>query len=172
MPGLSETTRQVALLRAPGNVDHVLELVAQGRTVADIAAEMGCANLAVHDVLNNPVRAKRVAEARRAGAAALAEQTLAIAEGALPTVHPVTGELVVDPARDKMRIQTRQWMAERRDRATWGTAKEGVTINIAGLHLDALRARPATVEAADTIYIEQSPDADIGEDYDSHPLFG
>jgi hypothetical protein len=159
------------LRRLPDMGAEVLVRVARGETGAVIAKALGTSELVLNEWLDDPARGETVRRARRAGAAALAEQTLAIAEGELPTVNPITGELVSDPVRDKMRIQTRQWMAERRDRATWGQAKEGVTINIAGLHLDALRARPVPVEAADTIYIEQSA-AEVENDYDSHPLFG
>jgi hypothetical protein len=154
---------------------EVLIRVARGETGAVIAKALGTSELVLNEWLDDPARGETVRRARRAGAAAMAEQTLAIAEGELPTVHPVTGELIVDPARDKLRIQTRQWVAERRDRATWGTVKDGVTINIAGLHLDALRARPTPVEAVDVSYIEGSSESganDIEDGYAEHPLFG
>ena len=159
---------------------EVLMAIAAGNTVAQIASDMQITEMALDEWLSDPARGETVRRARKAGAAALAEQTLAIAEGAMPTKHPITGEPVADPSRDKLRIQARQWLAERRDRATWGAAKEGVTINIAGLHLDALRAKPPNVSretlqaSAEDVYIlEGSADPharDIGQDYDDSPL--
>ncbi len=162
----------------PNMGEDVFARIASGQTVARIASDLQVTVLALDEWLSDPARAETVRRARKAGAAALAEQTLAIAEGELPTIHPITGEPVLDPSRDKLRIQARQWLAERRDRATWGAAKEGLTINVAALHLDALRARPATLQAdqaEDTIYIVQSAepsDPGIDDAYADSPLLG
>ena len=162
----------------PNMGEDVLVRIASGQTVARIASDLQVTVLALDEWLSDPARAETVRRARKAGAAALAEQTLAIAEGELPTIHPITGDPVADPSRDKLRIQARQWLAERRDRATWGAAKEGLTINVAALHLDALRARPATLQAdqaADTIYIVQSAEPSDPRIDDAHadsPLLG
>ena len=179
MPARRKTNKDRALLRgSPDMGASVLERIALGQAVARVASDMGVTVMALHEWLDDPARAETVRRARKAGAAALAEQTLAIAEGELPTVHPVTGEPVLDPSRDKLRIQARQWIAERRDRAAWGAAKEGLTINVAALHLDALRARPATLQAdqaEDTIYIVQSAepsDPGIDDAYADSPLLG
>jgi hypothetical protein len=141
MAGHPKTTRGLARLAAYPEVQaKAMQLLATGRAVADIAYELGLGNLALHRWLHDPVRSAEVAEARRAGAAKLAEETVAIADGAMP-VTDANGEPVADPSRDKLRIATRQWVAERRDRQTWGTPKDTVTVNIGALHLDALRAR-------------------------------
>jgi hypothetical protein len=166
------------LRRVPNLGADVLVQLAAGNTAANIAKTFNVSELALHEWLDDPARAETVRRARKAGAAALAEQTLAIAEGELPTIHPITGDPVADPSRDKLRIQARQWLAERRDRATWGAAKEGLTINVAALHLDALRARPAALPAGpaeDTIYIVQSAepsDSGIDDAYADSPLLG
>lgn len=51
---------------------------------------------------------------------------------------------LADPVRvAEMRIKARQWTAGKLDKETYGEQKgAAVTVNIAGLHLDALRRQP------------------------------
>ena len=138
----------LARLEAPELQAKVMSYLARGVSVANTAHDLGVSHLALHLWTKDPCRAAEVAEARRAGAAKLAEETVAIADGQLPLTD-ANGEPVADPSRDKLRIAARQWVAERRDRQTWGQPKDTMTVNIGALHLDALRAaRPATVVAA------------------------
>lgn len=83
-----------------------------------------------------------VAQARKEGAHALMSQTIDIADE--------TAEFaLVDPLRSaEQRIKVRQHLAARLNRDDYGEQQRGaqVTVNIAGLHLDALRRAPAALE--------------------------
>jgi hypothetical protein len=55
-----------------------------------------------------------------------------------------------DPARDKLRIQARQWAASRMDRASWGQQSgPSVDINVSNLYLGAMR----TVQPSDNAVV-------------------
>jgi hypothetical protein len=88
--------------------------------------------------------AEQIASARRDGAHALMSQTLDIADE--------TAEFaLVDPLRSaEQRIKVRQHLAARLNREDYGDQGKGVnvSVNIAGLHLDALRRQaPRAIEA-------------------------
>jgi hypothetical protein len=121
--------------------DRALEMIAGGALTKQICAELNVRAAALRMWLAAPTRAAEVARAREAGAAALVEEAKAIADCELPIIDPETFEAVNDVSRDKLRIQTRHWIAERVDRAAWGQQQQQLTINLNGLHLDALRSR-------------------------------
>ena len=102
--------------------------------------------------LAEPTRTAEVARAREAGAAALVEEAKAIADCEMPIIDPETFEAINDVPRDKLRIQARHWIAERVDRQAWGQQQQQLTINLNGLHLDALRAKaPPKADRADVV---------------------
>lgn len=76
-----------------------------------------------------------LATARRKGAVAKVEESEEISD------EPVASS--EDAARQRSRIASRQWQAERYDRDQFGQPKQGVTVtvNVAAMHLDALRRR-------------------------------
>src|SRR5574340_738310 len=82
--------------------------------------------------------AARFAHARRAGAAAMASECLDIADD-------LVEHETADPVRvANARIAQRQWLAARRNREEFGdSAKVAVQINVADMHLTALRAGTA-----------------------------
>ena len=79
----------------------------------------------------------------------LADQTIEIADNGADTSAP-------DPARDKLRIQARQWLASRWDRTTYGERSvAGVEVNVANLYLNAMRnVQPGDSSA---VTIEHAP---------------
>ena len=103
-------------------------------------------------------RAEAVSRARANGASILVEESKQIADGELPVV--VDGQEIRDVGRDKLRIQTRHWIAERVDRQQWGQAQQQINISLHGLHIDALRAtRAREVEVLPQIEDGSGPEA-------------
>jgi hypothetical protein len=90
---------------------------------------------------SDPERGGLLSQARTVAAQALAEQSLAISDGANPEGVQVA----------RLQVETRKWLASKYDTALFGD-KPGVQINIGQLHLDALRK-----VQADTEFIQLSP---------------
>lgn len=130
--------------RLVAQVDDFCELLLQGMSDKAACRAFGINVGALYRVeQENSDVAARLAQARKAGAAAMASETLDIADelSALPTADPVR----VATAR----ISSRQWLVARRNREEFGDAKPGVAVqvNVSGLHLTALREPPALAVA-------------------------
>jgi hypothetical protein len=127
-----------------GDADMIFERIGSGEMLYRIAATLGVGRTALAEWLDaSPERQTRLKRARERSASALAEQTIEIADNGATVTAPGDPQ-ESDPARDKLRIQTRQWLASRWDRETYGEQKgPQVTINLATLHLDALRQQKA-----------------------------
>lgn len=131
-------------------LDYVCGVVASGGSMLRIAQEMTVdLGFTVHREQINKLLAHQfgeekrdteLARARAQGANAMAEQALEIADE-----HADTS---VEVARAGNRIRSRQWMAERTNRALFGNQSSvNLAISIDGLHLDALRLAPPSGEA-------------------------
>jgi hypothetical protein len=95
--------------------------------------ELGYTYAALSDWLHHPDRIGIFKNARARSAAHLAEETLGIADNGADTSAP-------DAARDKLRIQARQWLASKWDRHTYGEVKaESNTLNMQAIFLQSLR---------------------------------
>ena len=95
--------------------------------------ELGYTYAALSDWLNDPSRVDLLRRARARAASVLVDQSLEIADNGADTSAP-------DPARDKLRVQARQWAASRMDRAAWGQQSgPSVELNVAHLYLGAMR---------------------------------
>lgn len=124
-------------------LDYVSQWVEGGKTLIKLATEIGEAS--GFDVtvpaLASYLRSKfgqaavdRITSARKASAHTLVEEALEIVDGATATTEGLR--------HADMRAKSRQWMAERYNRAELGGDRQPVVqINIATLHLDAMRAR-------------------------------
>lgn len=120
----------LASLADHGGVEWVLERVANGEPLRQIAADLGCTRAVLSDwMLIDPERRALYLSARAASAAAMAEHSLQIADA--------TSEVGTSKAR--LQIETRQWLAGVYDREQYGAKPTGVNINIGMLHLDSLR---------------------------------
>ena len=131
MAGSPLKRQMIARVADAGGVEVIAERVASGETLAAIADELGCRreNL-VRWLYSDEDRATLIREARARAADALVEQTIAIAD----TASPAEAQLA------RLRIDTRQWIASRWNRAEYGQDKTpAVQINLGSLHLDALR---------------------------------
>jgi hypothetical protein len=112
---------------------YLLERISNGDSMRDIATEEGYTLAALMAFLSAPERRQSLLDARASAAAAMVSDSIQIADNGADTSAP-------DPARDKLRIQARQWAASRMDRASWGQQSGPSTeINVAHLYLGAMR---------------------------------
>lgn len=129
MPGNPKVRADLALLEDL-DAELVLSMFEEGRSKADICRGLGIGRRALDRWIDENDYHSIITRARVEAASHLACETLAIADG-----------MDVDNAqRDVQRIRTRQWLAERWDRKTYGTDKaQSVNISIQGLRMEALR---------------------------------
>lgn len=130
MPGTPIKRQLIARIDQIGGPEAIIERVASGETLTSIAAELGVSREALSGWMNrDEERTIALRSARARAAEALVDQTLQIADAASPQEAQVA----------RLRIDTRQWIASRWNRAEYGQDKAAVEINIGSLHLDALR---------------------------------
>ena len=112
--------------------DEVIHLIADGRTMREVAAHFGSSRTQLYRwIAADEDRKAALARARRYGAASHVDDALAGLDAA---TTPAEAQI----ARE--RAAMRKWMAERWDRETWGQQeKTGVTLNVNMLHLSALQ---------------------------------
>ena len=129
MPGNPKVRADMALLEDL-DAELVLSMFEEGRSKADICRGLGIGRRALDRWIDENDYHSIITRARVEAASHLACETLAIADS-----------MDVDNAqRDVQRIRTRQWLAERWDRKTYGTDKaQSVNISIQGLRMEALR---------------------------------
>jgi transposase-like protein len=129
MPGNPKVKADLALLEDL-DAELVLSMFEEGRSKADICRGLGIGRRALDRWIDENDYHSIITRARVEAASHLACETLAIADS-----------MDVDNAqRDVQRIRTRQWLAERWDRKTYGTDKaQSVNISIQGLRMEALR---------------------------------
>lgn len=129
MPGNPKVRSDLALLEDLDS-ELVLSMFEEGHSKADICRALGIGRRALDKWIDENDYHSIITRARVEAASHLACETLAIADG-----------MDVDNAqRDVQRIRTRQWLAERWDRKTYGTDKaQAVNISIQGLRMEALR---------------------------------
>ena len=113
---------------------YLLDRIANGDKMRDIATEEGYTLAALLAYLSAPERRQSLLDARAIAAGNLVEDTISIADNGADTSAP-------DPARDKLRIQARQWLAARWDRTTYGERSgPSVEVNVANMYLGAMRS--------------------------------
>lgn len=127
-----------AKIRKAGGEAWVFEEVAGGRTLKDIAQELGISRQILSTWCNRPERRDALSRARQEAAGALMDEALAITDSADEDPN------VLQKARQQTDL--RKWLAARLAPQQWGDSGPGVQVSIGQLHLDALRQpqRPAT----------------------------
>jgi len=126
------------------DAELVLSMFEEGRSKADICRGLGIGRRALDKWIDENDYHSIITRARVEAASHLACETLAIAD----SMDVENGQ------RDVQRIRTRQWLAERWDRKTYGTDKaQSVNISIQGLRMEALRH----VEVVEQLSTEQMP---------------
>lgn len=141
MAGRPKRTADLAVLGnfRPAQAQQIYESIGAGDSLGSIAEAHGVGRWALTTWLEDPARVDLYKRARVRAASALAEKTIEIADNAAAgTDGDAPAES--DVARDKLRIQARQWLSSRWDRETYGDrANTSVVVNMATLHIDALR---------------------------------
>lgn len=136
MAGNPQRNADIERLRfcTPHQATQIWDAINSGLSIRNAAMELGYTYAALSDWLNDPSRVELLKRARARAAGNLVEQTVEIADNGADTSTP-------DPARDKLRIQARQWLASRWDRATYGERSgAAVEVNVANMYLNAMRA--------------------------------
>jgi len=110
--------------------DEIVEMLQQGMSIARICYALGVGRKALDVWLDMPENAELASRARARAATDLACETLDIADNATPEQANVA----------KIRIASRQWLAERWNAPVYAQQRApAVNISIGGLRLDALR---------------------------------
>lgn len=123
-----------------GGVDRIIERVAEGESIKDIAAGLGISRSFLSWKINAiPGVKERLVQARKVRADKWGEEALEIADNVEPDPNQIN--------KAKMRIETRKWLAGVDDPDRFGTKQAQVNISLGGLHLDALRKVQAELSA-------------------------
>jgi hypothetical protein len=111
--------------------DMIWSMMEAGKSHTDICLEMGISRKALERWLDEvDPDGDKLARARAQAADQLAVETLQIADQADPE----------NAAHARVRIQTRQWLAERWNQKTYGLQKaQQININVQDLRMNALR---------------------------------
>lgn len=111
--------------------DMIWSMVEGGKTKTEICLEMGISRKALERWMDEvDPDGDKLTRARAQAADQLASETLAIADQSDPE----------HAAQTRLRIQARQWIAERWDPKTYGSQKAAqININVQDLRMNALR---------------------------------
>lgn len=138
MAGRPKVKADLAILKnlTVGDTDHIFDRLADGEMLYQIAEGFRVGRAALYRwILASPSREARYKQCREFSASTFAEQAVVIADDQTRD----TQEQAVQ--RDKLRIDTRRWIASRWDRITYGEQRGAeVNISLGTLHIDALRA--------------------------------
>lgn len=139
MPGNQIEQRMWADIDAAGGVERILQRIADGETMKQIADTFGVSRSFLSWKINGMEGMKeRILQARRSRAEKLAEETLTLADN-VGTTNPTEIKKVSE------QIKVRQWLAGVDDPDRFGAKQAQVNVTIGGLHLDALRKVQAEI---------------------------
>ena len=133
MAGTTKKRTDLVRIKAdPQLVDTIVHMAEAGKTMSQICYATGLCKTAIYAWQDQtPEHAELFARARARAAHDLVDEALEIADNADPE----------EIQKAKLRVQTRQWTAERWNRKDYGQAKAEVAISISGLHIEALKRR-------------------------------
>lgn len=142
-----------------GSEQYVLEFIGDGGSVKALADDLGCSRSYLSGCLNKrPEYRAALAEGRKMQADTFAEQSMAIVDD-----MAVKGEYKSeDVALARERIAVRKWLAALNNPDRFAAKDKGVTINVANLHLDALKK--VTAELKDVTPQAQEIEYDSGDE--------
>ena len=142
-----------------GSEQYVLEFIGDGGSVQALANDLGCSRSYLSGCLNKrPEYRAALEEGRRMQADTLAEQSMAIVDD-----MAMNGEYKSeDVALARERIAVRKWLAALNNPDRFAPKDKGVTINVANLHLDALKK--VTAELKDVTPKAQEIEYDSGDE--------
>lgn len=135
MAGRKLTREGLAKLETPEGADELVALAEQGLGIDAIAKAMRIPRGSITMWLKEGNHGSLFARAREAAADHLAVEALEIAD---ELDRSAPGEV----ARDRLRVDTRKWLASKWNAAQYGEAKQGlnVNLNLGDLHLQAVKA--------------------------------
>ena len=128
MAGRPKFRRDIALLEELPE-DLIFSMVEAGKPMSVICIELGIGRKALETWIEDQDRPDMIARARAKAADELACETLAIADSADPE----------HAAHARVRIQTRQWLAEKWKPSVYGAKQAQIQVNIHSMRMDALR---------------------------------
>lgn len=135
MPGKSKTRAAFALIEKSGGEQFILNRVAEGATLKQLAEELGISRPMLSAWCNNSTRQDAYARARRAAAEAYMDQGLEILDNASPEDVQVA----------RARSDFRKYLAARLDPVVWSEKPTNeLTIDLGALHLAAVKALSTT----------------------------
>ena len=142
-----------------GSEQYVLEFIGDGGSVKALADDLGCSRSYLSGCLNKrPEYRAALEEGRSMQADTLAEQSMAIVDD-----MAMKGEYKSeDVALARERIAVRKWLAALNNPDRFAPKDKGVTINVANLHLDALKK--VTAELKDVTPKAQEIEYDSGDE--------
>ncbi len=142
-----------------GSEQYVLEFIGDGGSVKALADDLGCSRSYLSGCLNKrPEYRAALEEGRRMQAETYAEQSLDIVDKMAETGDYRSEDVAL--ARE--RIAVRKWMAALNNPDRFAAKDKGVTINVANLHLDALKK--VTGELKDVTPKAQEIEHDSGDE--------
>jgi hypothetical protein len=143
MAGQRKTRDALVVLKTAEGAAKLIELAEQGKGIDIIAAELGIPRGAITKWLDEPEHAELFTRARTRAADHLAHEALEISD-----------DLEGDVPRDRLRVDTRKWLASKWNAAQYGDSKGvQVNLNLADLHLQAVKVvKP--VHEPDTLTLE------------------
>ncbi len=168
LPSFVANPPAIAKLMDDGGPQIIQDGLRAGQTLTDIARRYGGTRGALTRYIASlpPDMQQAIRQADAEGMSALVEANLTIADSLAEEMRTMTKPMYVKDhghvadlvdtaaivAADKERIRVREFMAERKDRETWGgKAGTEVTVNLNAIHLDVLRqrtSRPTEVQPA------------------------
>lgn len=142
-----------------GSEEYVQDYIGDGNTVASLAKELGCSRSFLSRILNKrPEYRAALEEGRRMQAETFAEQSMEIVD----TMAERGEYKSEDVALARERINIRKWTAALNNPDRFAPKDKGVTINVANLHLDALKK--VTQELRDVTPTAKEISYDSGEE--------
>jgi transposase-like protein len=146
-------------LEALGSESFVEDYIGDGGTVKSLSDELGCSRSFLSRILNKrPEYRQALENGRRAQADNYAEQSIEIVDS-LAQQGDYKSEHV---ALARERIAVRKWVATLNHPDRFAPKDKGVTINVANLHLDALKK--VTAELKDVTPVVEEIEYDSGDE--------
>jgi transposase-like protein len=136
MPGATVQRVLASMVADQGGVRRLLERIADGETITDIARELGVSRAYLSSWLARRAGRDAVDRAHREAAGAYADQ-----------IQRLAGTTTEDNSRGRrVQIDALRWLASKKDPQAYGDQQGPVVqLNVNSLHLDALRQVEARI---------------------------
>ena len=122
---------------------YVHDWVADGRTLASLAEEVGCSRSFLSRILNgDPELREALQEGRKEQAEKMAEDSLGLVDD-LAGKEDLSSQ---DVQLAKERVNVRKWLTAMNSPERFAAKQEALTLNIGELHLNALRKAAPVIE--------------------------